>query len=265
MKTFSGKHAREHENKTNARGVISVSYAANGIRVEDFNAISSYTQRDLQRAAQLNDPLDSSLIMGHDQSYKTWINDIAFTGMKDEQDNVLIEGLLNNSQINSNVSLDATYAFNHASASGFQMYKDIKGLYAALVSLAGNNQGLRPDTIVTSPRVVTYMMTTTYGTSTVSGGVGDVENLTTVWEMVQKLGITQLRSTVTAENLDGVGTTDRLCMFRRSADAMILHIPKPLTFAEVFKRGFRYEIESEFFVAGLNIFRDTVFGYLKGC
>lgn len=266
MKTYSGKHTREHENKTNNRGVITVAYSANGMRVEDFGATSTYTQRDLLRSAQLNDAIDSSLISGHDQSYKTWINDIAFLGMKDEQENVLVEGLLNNSQVHANVSIDATYAFNNASASGFQAYKDIKDLYNALVSLAGNNPALRPDTIVSSPRVITYLVTTTYGTSTVGGGVGDVENITTVAEMVKRLlGITELRSTVTAELLDGVGTTDRLCMFKRSSDAMVLHVPKPLTFSEVFKRGFRFEIESEFFVAGLNIFRDTVFGYLKGC
>jgi hypothetical protein len=266
MKTFSGKHTREHENKTNSRGVINVSHSANGMRVEDFGAVSTYSQRDLLRAAQLNDPLDASLIQGHDQSYKTWINDIAFLGMYDEQDNQLIEGLLNNTQVNANVTLDATYAFNHASATGLGMYTDIKGLWNALCALSGNNPNLRPDTILTSPRVLNSMMSTTYGTSTVGGTVGDVENITTVAEMCKRLlGITEIRSTPTASLLDGEGTTDRLCMFKRSSDAMMLHIPKPLTFSEVFKRGFRYEIESEFFVAGLNIFRDTVFGYLKGC
>jgi len=265
MKTFAGRHARGNENKTNPKGVISVSYSANGLRVEDFGAISTYTQRDLQRSAQLNDPLDSSLIQGHDESYKTWINDIAFLGMKDEQDNTLVEGLLNNTQVASALSVDATYAFNNASASGFQMYKDIKGLYELMGARAGGNMNLMPDTIVTSPRVLLAIRTTTYGTSTVGGGAGDVENLTTVEEMVRKLGITQIRSTVNAVNLDGAGTTDRLCMFKRTPNAMVLHVPKPLTFSEVFKRGFRYEIESEFFVAGLNIFRDTSFGYLKGC
>ena len=266
MKTFSGQHTREHENKTNNRGVISVAYSANGMRVENFGATSTYAQVDLQRAAQMNDPLDSSLIAGHDESYKKIINQVAFLGLKDEQENTLVEGLLNNTQINSAVSLDATYKFDHASASGFLMYKDIKGLWVALCALSGNNPALRPDTIVTSPRVLNLIMSTTYGTSTVGGGAGDVENISTIGEMIQRLlGITEMRSTVTASLLDGTGTTDRLCMFKRSSDAMVLHVPKPLTFSEVFKRGFRYEIESQFFVAGLNIFRDTVFGYLKGC
>jgi hypothetical protein len=267
MKTYAGKHTREIENKTNPKGVISVSYSANGIRVEDFGAISTYTQRDLLRSARLNDPLDSSLIQGHDESYKRWINEIAFTGMKDEQNNTLVEGLLNNSNVASALSIDATYAFNHANATGFQMYKDIKGLYEAMGARAGGNPELMPDTIVTSPRVLLSMRTTTYGTSTVGGTVGDVENINTVEEMVRaKLGISEIRSTNDAVNLDGTGTTDRLCMFKRTPDSMVLHIPKPLTFGEIIKpSSFRYQIESEFFVAGLNIFRDTSWGYLKGC
>jgi hypothetical protein len=265
MKAFQGKHTREFENKTKNKGVITVSYASNGIRVEDFGATSSYKDKDLMRAAQLGDPLDASLIQGHDISYKAWINEIAFTGIQDEKGFSLIEGLLNNSQVNSSVVKNATYAFNSASVTGFYMYTDIKNLWNAMCAIAGGNPALFPDTIVCSPRVLAAMQSTTYGTSTV-GSVGSVENITTVLEMVKRLlGITEIRSCLQASNLDGSGTTDRLCMFKRGPEAMKLHIPKPLTFSEVFKRGFAYEIESEFFVAGMNIYRDINFGYLKGC
>jgi hypothetical protein len=184
--------------------------------------------------------------------------------MTDEQGNTLVEGLLNNSQVNSAVALNATYAFDSASNSGYQMYADLKGLWAALCALAGGNATMFPDTVVTSPRCLATLMTTTYGT--IAAGATGANNMITIAEMLkQYLGITQIRSCVQAVNLDTNSTKDRLCMFKRSSDEMVLHIPKPLTFSEVFKKGFSYEIQSQFFVAGLNIFRDTTFGYLKGC
>jgi hypothetical protein len=265
MKTFSGLHTRSHENKDNpAKGVISVSYAANGMRVEDFEASSHYKEKDLLRAAQMNDPLDASIIAAHDESYKRVINGVAFLGMTDEQGNTLVEGLLNNSQVDASVSLNATYAFNNASATGYRMYEDIAGLWRALCALAGGNASMFPDTIVTSPRVLATLYTVTYG-SGISQAT-QVNNVVTIAQLIKSmLGITEIRSCVQAVNLDGTGTTDRLCMFKRSPEEMVLHIPKPLTFSEVFKKGFSYEIQSQFFVAGLNIFRNTTFGYLKGC
>lgn len=264
MKNFSGKHTREHENKTNNKGVITVAYTANGMRVEDFGATSNYKERDLLRAARLNDPLDASLMEAHDQSYKTTINDIAFLGMTDEKGNTLVEGLLNNSQVNSAISLNASYVFTSSSATGYVIYEDIAALWRAMCALAGGNSSLFPDTIVCSPRVLAKLLTTTYGTGAL--GATAVNNIATVGQMIKSLlGITEIRSCVQASNLDGSGTTDRLCMFKRSADEMILRIPRPLTFSEVYKRGFSYEFESQFFVAGLNIYRDTSFGYLKGC
>jgi len=264
MKTFSGSHYREHEQKSNPnRGMITVAYNANGMRIEDFEASSEYKEIDLLRAAQMNDPLDASVIEAHDESYKTAIDNIAFLGMQDEQGNTLVEGLLNNSQVNSTVALNSTYTFDSASNNGVTMWNDLKKLYNALIALSGGQQMLWPDTIVTSPKVYGYLATTTYGTGTSSPT--NAQNYKTIMQMLKEmLGITEIRATNRAVGLD-TGTTDRLCMFNRKADNMMLYIPQPLKFSEVAKIKFNYSIDSMFRVAGLNIFRNSVFGYLKVC
>ena len=260
MKSFSGEHTREIENKTQPKGVIAVGYDATGIKVEEFGAISNYKEMDLLRSAMLGDPLDASIIEAHDESYKTVVDKIAMLGMTNEAGTTLIEGILNNSNVLSGLYGNATASFS--SATGLQMYADIKALVAAQIGACKGASALHADTIITSPRVYALMASTTYGTSS-----SDYQNPMTVLEMVKKnLGITAVYASAHATGLDtGVGGTDRMVIFNRQPKVMQLYIPKPLTFSEVFKRTFNYEIESMFRVAGLGINQAVGFAYLKGC
>lgn len=245
MKTFSGLHLREHEMKSNPnRGAITVAYDASGLRVESFEATSIYKEIDLLRAAAWNDPLDASIIEAHDESFKTVVDKIAFLGMQTEQGATLVEGLLNNSNVNSSASVNATAAFSTTS-NGIQIYNDIAGLYNTLVGLSGGNQLLWPDTLVSSPAVIAKLYTTTYGVG-ITGSTA-VQNFMTVAKMLEtNLGITKIVASINAVGLDGGSTTDRLCLFNRNADNMTLYLPQPLTFSEVFKENFSYKITSMF-------------------
>lgn len=261
MKSFSGGHTREHDNKSNPnKGNITVAYDATAQLIETFEATSSYKELDLLRAARMNDPLDASLFEAHDESYKTLIDRAAFTGIVDEAGNYLSEGLLTRTDYDTDLSVSATGVFS--GLTGVQMYNDIKGLWAKMVGKTGGVQSLRPDTLVTSPAVLSLIESTTYGT----GGASDFQNYKTVGQMIREtLGITEIRATNRASLLDGTGTTDRLCLFNRQPDNMTLYVPMPLTFSEVLKQKFNYTFDSMCRVAGLAINRKMVFGYLKGC
>lgn len=260
MKTYSGEHTREHENKSDPmKGVISVSYDGTGMRIEDYEAFSSYTEEDLARAAQFNDPLDASLMEAHDISYKTAIDYAAFLGLKDEEGNVLTEGLLNNSQVDSDLSNNATASFD--TLDGVAMYKDIKNAWSKHVGKLGGLQSLMPKFAVTSPRVASLLHSTTYGTSS-----SDYQSPLSVAEMMKKNLSLEIVATNRAVGLDsGVGGTDRLCLFNNDPRYMKLYIPKPLTFSEVLKQYFRYSFASKFRVAGIAINQQKAFSYLKGC
>jgi len=256
MKTFQGKHKRGFEQKTQSKGVITIGYDAGAIRIEDFDAESNYKEIDLMRAAKYNEPLDSSLIEAHDESYKTIVDQIAWLGMQDEDGNALIEGLLNRSDVNVDIDLDSTDTFDNLD--GVEMYNEIKKLYSAMRGKVAGVAALYPDTLVTSPGALNLIETTTYGTNS-----SDYQNPMTVAEMLKRnLGITELRATVRAEGLSA-GTTDRLVLFNRQDKNMKLYIPQPLAFTDVFKKGRDYTLTSDFRAAGLRVNRELVFGYLN--
>lgn len=261
MKSYSGAHTREIENKATAKGVITVGYSSTGLLVEDFEASSHYKEVDILRSAMLNDALDASLIEGHTRSYKTTVDSVAFLGMQNEAGATLVEGLLNNSLVDSSLTGNATASFS--SQSGVAMYNDIKSLVATQHGKCGGEQTLHVDTLVTSPRVMSLLSTTTYGTSSTA----DYQNPKTIAEMIKtNLGITEIRATNHAAGLDtGTGGGDRICLFNRTPDVMMLSLPQPLKFSEVFKDCFDYRFKSLFRVAGLMINQKVGFAYLKGC
>lgn len=261
IKGYQGQHQRDVDNAGNpSKGVITVAYDATSMRIDDFSAVSYYKQLDLQRAIKFNDPLDASIIEGHDESYKTRMDRIAFLGMQDESGTTLVEGLLNNSLVDPSLSLNAGGTFQSYGSDGVAIYTQIKNLWEEMAAKTGGVEELMPDTMVCSPLTLALLRATTYGT-----GVTGIQNPMSVLEMVQKnLGITMVKSTNTAALLDGVGTTDRLCLFNRTEECMTLYIPQPLQFFEVFKDGPRYKIESNFRPAGLGINQRIAFGYLKG-
>lgn len=261
MKSYSGEHKRENDNKANPnKAHITVAYAATAQLIETYEATSEYKELDLLRASKMNDPLDSSLFEAHDESYKTVVDRAAFLGIQDDEGNYMTEGLLNRSDVDTDLENNATGVFS--GLTGVQMYNDIKNLRNEMVGKAGGVQSLWPNTLVTSPAVLGLIESTTYGT----GGASDFQNYKTVGQMLREnLGIKELRATNRAALLDGVGTTDRLCLFNNQPDNMTLYIPMPLTFSEVLKQKFNYSFDSMFRVAGLAINRKMVFGYLKGC
>lgn len=259
MKSFTGQHTREHENKGTPKGVIAVGYDASGIKVEEFGAISLYKELDLLRAAMLGDALDASIIEAHDISYKTVADKIAFLGMSNEYGTSLVTGILNSTPLAACTGT-ATSLYSAASTTGLTMYSDIKKIVSAQIGECGGAMSLHVDTLVTSPRVYATLASTTYGTSS-----SDYQNPITVLEMVKKnLGITAAYATKWCSELDGTGK-DRIVLFNRQPKCMTLHVPQPLKFSEVFKRNFSYEIESMFRIAGLKINQKVAYAYLKEC
>lgn len=259
MKTYSGGHTRTNENKSDPnKGIITVSYDGTGQIIEDFEADSSYTETDLARAAQMNDPLDSSLMEAHDMSYKTTIDGAAFLGLRDEEGNTINEGLLNNSQVHPDLEDNAS---TFTGMDGVTMYKAVKEMWAKHTGVLGGVQSMWPKMLVSSPRIVSLLFSTTFGTNS-----SDYQNPLSVAEMIKKnLGM-EIRATNRAAGLDtGIGGGDRLCMFNNDPRFIKLYIPKPLTFSEVSKVKFRYEFASMFRVAGVAINQQKIFSYLKGC
>jgi hypothetical protein len=259
IRSSSGEHLREHENKSNPnKGVITVAYDATGMKIEDFEASSFYKEMDLLRSAMFGDALDAAVMEAHDRSYKTKIDSIAMLGMQTDAGTQLVYGLLNRTDVNSNLTANVTAAFS--TATGVQMYNDIAALVAAQQGAVGGNQEMWVNCLVTSPFVLSKLYTTVYAATATTW--------MTVANMIEtNLGITKANMYATnhAIGLDAVGTKDRLCLFNNSADFMELHIPQPLKYSEILKQKFSYTFDSMFRPAGLNIIEQLTFAYLKGC
>jgi len=258
MKSYTGTHTREHENKGTPKGVIAVGYDASGIKVEEFGAISNYKELDLLRSAVLGDALDAGIIEAHDISYKTVADKIALLGMSNEAGTSLVSGLLNRTDNVTALAASGTGIWTAASTTGVTMYNDIKNLVALQHGECKGAMSLHVDTLITSPQIYTLLATTTYGTNS-----SDYQSPVSVLDMVKKnLGITAAYASAHCVGID-TASRSRLVLFNRQPKCMTLHIPQPLKFSEVFKKNFSYEIESMFRIAGLKVNQKVSFAFLK--
>lgn len=259
IKGYEGKHTREHENKENpTKGKITVAYDQTGMRIEEESASSDYKEIDLLRAAAYGDPLDSSLIEAHDESYKTCVDEIAWVGIRDDKNNLIQPGLFNRTDVDTDLSANVTAAWS--TATGIQMYNDIQSMFTKIAGKANGIASLLPTHLATSAEVAARLMSTPYAVTANNIVLTPVS----VWEMIkQNTTIKTLVATKHAKNLVATNK-DMTCLFNPARSNMSLYIPQPLKFSEVFKRGFSYEFESMFRVAGVGINQKFSFAYLKG-
>lgn len=252
--SFEGRHTAKHETATTT-GVLTVNRTAREQLVLEYEAESNYSETDLQRGMLLNENIDSALIEAHSISYMTWIDQIGFEGISLPNGDRITDGLANFS--NTIASLVNTAAQTFAAGTGLQTYNAISGLFNEMVGQAGGSAELRPNVIVMPPEqystISTQLMT---GTSPVTGYV-------TVKEFIEsQLGVkcyasNRMRST-------GAGSTDRLVMLNNDRRNMRFHLPEPLRFAPINIRGFKYNLQSKFRIAGMGFNRNNAIGYLDG-
>lgn len=259
VQSFSGRHQAKHET-ANTAGVITVNRNAREQLIFEYEGTTEYSDTDLKRSMLLNENIDTAIIEGHQWSYQTMIDEIAFNGISLKQNDgsttPVTEGLTNYSSYVSANYKTSTGTF--ASLSGLEIYNNIKLLYDEMVGQAGASAQLRPTKVILPPKQFAIISTTLMtGTSPVMTAGQD-----TVLSFIQRtLGVTCYASSrcVAASNTG----TDLLIMLSATYDNMRLFIPQPLQFAPVFVKGFKYMLESKFRIAGVGINRNNAIGYLK--
>lgn len=259
VQSFSGRHQAKHET-ANTAGVITVNRTAREQLIFEYEGTTEYSDTDLKRSMLLNENIDTAIIEGHQWSYQTMMDEIAFNGISLKQDDgsatPVTEGLTNYSSYVSANYLTAGATF--AVSDGLTIYNAIKNLYDTMVGQAGAAEELRPNKIVLPPKQFAIIATTLMtGTSPVMTAGQD-----TVLSFIERtLGVKAYASSrcVAASNTG----TDLLIMLSATYDNMRLFIPQPLQFAPVFIKGFKYMLESKFRMAGVGINRANAIGYLK--
>ena len=251
--SFEGRHKSKHDT-ANSTGTLSVNRSAREQLVVEFEAGTEYSETDLQRSILLNEGIDKSLIEAHHISFMTLVDEIGFDGLVVEGTQVT-DGLGNYSSALAALTLTAGQTF--ALSTGLEMYSEIAELYNTMVGAAGGSEELRPNTIVLPPLQYSDMSTKLMtGTSPVTG-------FTTVKEFIES----KLNVKIYASNrmkLKGAGSTDRLVMLNNDRRNVRFHLPEPLRFAPVDIRGFKYDLQSKFRIAGVGINRNNAIGYLDG-
>ena len=252
--SFEGRHESTHET-ANTKGTLTVNRTAREQLVVEYAAETNYSETDLQRGILLNENIDTALIEAHNISYMTWIDEIGFEGIKNKDDNntLLTEGLTNYSD--TIASLVKTAGATFAASDGLTIYGEIQNLYNEMIGEAGAAAVLRPNVVVLPPKqfsiISTELMT---GTSPVTGFV-------TVKDFIEsQLGLTCYASTRCSGK--GAGSTDRLVMINNDRRNMRFHLPEPLRFAPIDIRGFKYNLQSKFRIAGMGFNRNNAIGYL---
>lgn len=255
VQSFSGEHQAKHET-ANTTGVISVNRTAREQLVFEYEGATEYSDTDLKRSMLLNENIDTAIIQGHNWSYQTLMDKIAFKGitLPNGSATPVTDGLTSYSGIISSLYLTSTGVFS--SLTGLQVYQQIAALYNKMVGEAGGSEELRPNKVILPPLQYSLLRTTLMtGTSPVTGYV-------TVMEFLEsQLGIKCYASSRC--KLASDTGTDLLIMLSATYDNVRLYIPQPLTFAPVTIDGFKYKLNSKFRIAGVGVNRSNAIGYLK--
>jgi len=224
------------------KGKISLGREKDTISVYGDTRFSEWTETELKQAKHENINLVTEYIKGHFKVYNELIDKAGY------------EGVLGNKGL-------LTYTgFASASASGAirsltaqAMYDEFSALIVDQWNGVNNTSGYMANVVVTSPVVINKLSTTMLNTAGSTKSV--LKALQDNFAGVKFVG--------TAKAYDGTSST--AVAIANGEDAVTFRVPQRLTIGEIIKKSsFKYEVESMFRVAGIDVSEDTAGRRLLG-
>ena len=216
---------------TNGKGKISMGVEDDTMPVFMKEAVSDWSETELNRASLENRNLVSEYLRGHDQKYKEQIDRIGYLGIDGKS-----KGLLNNTLF---ASSGATGVFSTLTAQG--MFDEVATLVQDQRTAVLNDEMFSADKVAVHP--ATYnILSKTY--------VNTAGSLTTVREALERT----LNVTFVITSKCDIAGVKRIVAYSSQRQAIQMRIPIALKISNQFMiGGFRYGIESNFSIAGCDL------------
>jgi hypothetical protein len=216
---------------TNGKGKISMGVEDDTMPVFMKEAVSDWSETELNRASLENRNLVSEYLRGHDQKYKEQIDKIGYLGIEGKS-----KGLLNNTLF---ASSGATGVFSGLTAQ--EMFDEVATLVQDQRTAVLNDEMFSADRVAVHPD--TYnILSKTY--------VNTAGSLTTVREALERT----LNITFVITSKCDISGVKRIVAYSSQRQAIQMRIPVALKISNQYQiGGFRYGIESMFAVAGCDL------------
>ena len=252
--TFEGRHQVKNPGALKD-STITVGTNVNAMLILDFQGSSTYDYVSLNKAAQLNEKLDTRIIEAHNESYRTIVDEVAVLGYHgDDKSNLYVAGLANSPLLPQENKLTAGHDWKAAATTGNDIVNDLLALRNQVYSTGGGNGLWMVDTVLVSPE--DFIILNGKNFSVTGFSTSD-----TVMSYCERQYGMKFYAT---DHLRGAGESgkDRVVMFKNDGRALKLALPMPLTFSAVEAQAFDFRISSMFRVAGVNLFQPSTVGYL---
>ena len=252
--TFEGRHQVKNPGALKD-STITVGTNVNAMLILDFQGSSTYDYVSLNKAAYLNEKLDTRIIEAHNESYRTIVDEVAVLGYHgDDKSNLYVAGLANSPLLPQENKLTAGHDWKAAATTGNDIVNDLLALRNQIYSTGGGNGLWMVDTVLVSPE--DFIILNGKNFSVTGFSTSD-----TVMSYCERQYGMKFYAT---DHLRGAGEggKDRVVMFKNDGRALKLALPMPLTFSAVEAQAFDFRISSMFRVAGVNLFQPSTVGYL---
>lgn len=230
-KAYTGDFADAGDN-TNTTGKISIKRESDTIPVFDKEASSDWSELDLGRAELEGINLVSEFLRGHDQKYKENIDKIGYLG-----NGTKTEGLLNFSGFQSTAS---GTDFLDPATTGLEMYTELKDLINTQRGAVLNDEMFSANKVALHPDTYNAINSTYLDTS---GSRGTVKE-----EVERTLNVTFVQTP--KAKISGVY---RMVAYSTFEQGILMRIPRPLSISNVYNKGKKFYVESNFSIAGLDV------------
>ena len=257
MGTFEGRH-QPINNGVTKDSTITVGRVFNGMLVVDHEGTSHYTLKELMKAKQLGENIDTDIIEAHNTSYNTIVDEVVWRGVMGDPTttNLYAPGLANSHLIVSGNKINAGHDWSDPATTGNDIVNDLLALQRQIYGLGGGNDLWNPNTIVLSPAKYNIIATANFSVTgfTTSETVMSYCKAKYGWNFYSTNQVIGLSEAAVGE--------DRTIMFNNDKRALRLHIPRPLEWYPLEAHRGKFDLTSAFSVAGLNVVQSSTFGYL---
>ncbi len=230
------------------KGKISLEAQASLIEVLSRTAESLWTKSDVEKAALQNINLVDRFVAAHQKIYSREVDQIIALGVED----LGTEGLLNYSGFTATAAADT--AEELAATDPESLYGEVASFISAQHSRVQNTPEHMVDVVVFPTRVYNVLQ------ATILNANGSTKN---VLRALQD-NFPSVSFYGSSKGDDESLAASTTVAYSTNEDAMKVRIPQPLTFAPVFEHGFKYETESMYRIAGIDVLEDSAGSILNG-
>jgi hypothetical protein len=230
---------RESGDDSSNKGLISLKGEKATLPVVSYEAHSNWTDTEVKQASYENRNLVSEKLAAHDQIYKRDVDKIFYLGKGS-----ITEGISNYSGFDTD-----TASGTISSLTAQELYREIEKFIVSQWTAASNIPEYMAN-IVILPIAVYNKLNQAYGVNENS------DNLRTIFA--------KNYPSVTFIPTFRADLTGNVTAISNSRDSLTFRVPLPLTFSEIFVRGFKGEFDSAYRVAGIDINENIAGRHLAG-